>query len=91
MQVQTYVIKLKKNNFHNMFLEQCYLRGTLYDHGDSVSLKQCVECECRDGSMHCTRIDPETMCPPLTCLPSQQFSVPDECCKFCPGNYQCVN
>ncbi|XP_054266741.1 protein kinase C-binding protein NELL2-like isoform X1 [Macrosteles quadrilineatus] len=70
-------------------LKQCYLRGTLYDHGDSVSLKQCVECECRDGSMHCTRIDPETMCPPLTCPPSQQFSVPDECCKFCPGVDYC--
>jgi hypothetical protein len=62
------------------------LRGTLYDHGDLVSLKQCVECECRDGSMHCTRIDPETMCPPLLCPHHQQFSVPDECCKFCPGN-----
>uniref|UniRef100_A0A1B6DC00 Protein kinase C-binding protein NELL2 n=1 Tax=Clastoptera arizonana TaxID=38151 RepID=A0A1B6DC00_9HEMI len=72
-------------------LKQCYLRGTLYDHGDSVNFKQCVECECRDGSMHCTRIDPETMCPPLPCPPSQQFSVPDECCKFCPDVNECLN
>ncbi|KAL1116125.1 hypothetical protein AAG570_005620 [Ranatra chinensis] len=70
-------------------LKQCYLRGTLYDHGDVVSLKQCVECECRDGSMHCTRIDPETMCPPLHCPLHLQFSVPDECCKFCPGVDYC--
>ncbi|RZF46907.1 hypothetical protein LSTR_LSTR008035 [Laodelphax striatellus] len=84
-----------KNPVHNpgeccpSCLKQCYLRGTLYDHGDSVSLKQCVECECRDGSMHCTRIDPETMCPPLTCAPHLQFSVPEECCKFCPGVDYC--
>ncbi|XP_066903071.1 protein kinase C-binding protein NELL1 isoform X3 [Halyomorpha halys] len=70
-------------------LKQCYLRGTLYEDGEVVSLKQCVECECRDGSMHCTRIDPDTMCPPLDCPVHKQFSAPDECCKFCPGVDYC--
>ncbi|XP_034247207.1 protein kinase C-binding protein NELL1-like [Thrips palmi] len=71
-------------------LKQCFLRGVLYDHGESVNLKQCVQCECRDGSMHCKRIDPETMCPVLTCPASQQFAVPGECCKFCPGVDYCA-
>lgn len=65
--------------------EQCFLRGNMYDHGESVSFKQCVECTCQNGFMPCKRIDPETMCPPLTCSPKEQFSVPEECCKFCPG------
>lgn len=46
-----------------------------------------MECECQDGSMQCTRIDPETMCPKLTCPPDEQFSVADNCCKFCPGTF----
>lgn len=47
--------------------------------------KQCVQCECRDGKMTCARIDSEKICPPLTCSPSEQISVPGECCKYCPG------
>lgn len=66
-------------------LEQCYLRGTLYDHGEQVALKQCIECTCKDGNMKCDRIDPNTMCPPLPCPPEDQFSVDGECCKFCRG------
>lgn len=58
--------------------------GVFYDHGELV-VRQCVECECRDGSMQCNRINPETKCPKLSCPPEEQFSVPDECCKFCPG------
>ena len=65
--------------------EQCYLRGEMYDHGESVNPKECVECECLDGLMKCKRIDPETMCPPLSCSPQEQFSVPGNCCKFCKG------
>ncbi|XP_063224126.1 protein kinase C-binding protein NELL1-like isoform X2 [Bacillus rossius redtenbacheri] len=70
-------------------LKQCLLRGELYDHGVSVSL-QCVECECRDGSMRCSRIKPETMCPPLPCPVSHQFSVPGNCCKFCRDVDECL-
>lgn len=68
--------------------EQCYLRGEMYDHGESVNPKECVECECLDGLMKCKRIDPETMCPPLSCSPQEQFSVPGNCCKFCKGKGQ---
>ncbi|KAK2582546.1 hypothetical protein KPH14_004838 [Odynerus spinipes] len=66
-------------------LKQCYLHGVIYDHGEKVSPKQCVECDCYDGSFTCQRFDTETRCPPLPCPPSEQISVAEECCKFCPG------
>lgn len=58
---------------------------TLYDHGERTSPKACFECKCEDGSMECKQKDPNLICPPLPCPSSQQFSVPGECCKFCPG------
>lgn len=64
----------------------CLLKGTLYEHGDRFAPKECAECVCHDGNMQCTRVDPETACPPLPCDPPDQFTVPGECCKFCPGN-----
>ncbi|KAG8224795.1 hypothetical protein J437_LFUL002240 [Ladona fulva] len=71
-------------------LKQCYMRGVLYEHGESVNLRQCIECECQDGYMPCKRIDPETRCPPLTCPPRDQFTVPGECCKFCPDTIRTI-
>ncbi|XP_076294757.1 protein kinase C-binding protein NELL1 isoform X2 [Lasioglossum baleicum] len=71
-------------------LKQCYLRGVIYDHGEKVSPKQCVECDCFDGSFTCQRFDTETRCPPLPCPPSEQISVAEECCKFCPGVDYCA-
>lgn len=65
--------------------EQCYHMKTLYDHGERTSPKACFECKCEDGSMECKQKDPNLICPPLPCPSSQQFSVPGECCKFCPG------
>ncbi|PNF40371.1 hypothetical protein B7P43_G01573 [Cryptotermes secundus] len=70
-------------------LKQCYLSGVMYDHGESVNPKECIECECLDGLMKCKRIDPETMCPPLSCSPQEQFSVPGNCCKFCKDVDEC--
>lgn len=74
-------------NEHFLFSERCFLKGVLYEHGELVSPKQCVECECKDGNMGCSRIDPEKKCPPLPCKLSEQISVSGECCKFCPGIY----
>ncbi|XP_076224433.1 protein kinase C-binding protein NELL1 isoform X3 [Nomia melanderi] len=71
-------------------LKQCYLRGVIYDHGEKVSPKHCVECDCFDGSFTCQRFDTETRCPPLPCPPSEQISVAEECCKFCPGVDYCA-
>ncbi|XP_014616550.1 PREDICTED: protein kinase C-binding protein NELL1-like isoform X3 [Polistes canadensis] len=71
-------------------LKQCYLHGIIYDHGEKVSPKQCVECDCYDGSFTCQRFDTETRCPPLPCPPSEQISVAEECCKFCPGVDYCA-
>lgn len=64
---------------------QCLLKQTLYEHGDRFVPKECAECVCHDGNMQCTRADPNTTCPPLPCEKSLQFTVPGECCKFCPG------
>ncbi|XP_054015897.1 protein kinase C-binding protein NELL1-like isoform X1 [Hylaeus anthracinus] len=71
-------------------LKQCYLHGVIYDHGEKVSPKQCVECDCFDGSFTCQRFDTETKCPRLPCPPSEQISVAEECCKFCPGVDYCA-
>ncbi|CAD1477040.1 unnamed protein product, partial [Heterotrigona itama] len=65
-------------------LKQCFLYGVLYDHGERVSPKQCVQCDCFDGSFTCHRFDTDKKCPPLPCPPSEQISVAEECCKFCP-------
>ncbi|XP_077296655.1 protein kinase C-binding protein NELL2-like [Arctopsyche grandis] len=70
-------------------LKRCFLKGVLYEHGELVSPKQCVECECKDGNMGCSRIDPENKCPQLPCKLSEQISVSGECCKFCPGVDYC--
>ncbi|KAK6617717.1 hypothetical protein RUM43_013945 [Polyplax serrata] len=70
-------------------LKQCYHMKTLYDHGERTSPKACFECKCEDGSMECKQKDPNVVCPPLPCPSSQQFSVPGECCKFCPGVDYC--
>ncbi|KAM0736234.1 Protein kinase C-binding protein NELL1 [Formica fusca] len=71
-------------------LKQCYLHGVIYDHGEKVSPKQCVECDCSDGSFTCQRFDTDVKCPPLPCPPSEQISVAEECCKFCPGVDYCA-
>lgn len=63
--------------------EQCYLHGVIYDHGETVMPKQCVECNCYDGSFTCQKS--EARCPQLTCPPGEQLSVAEECCKYCPG------
>ncbi|XP_076626123.1 protein kinase C-binding protein NELL1 isoform X4 [Colletes latitarsis] len=70
-------------------LKQCYLLGDIYDHGVKVSPRQCVECDCFDGSFTCKRFDTETKCPRLPCPPSEQISVAEECCKFCPDVDEC--
>lgn len=69
-------------------LKRCFLKQVLYDHGEQVTQK-CVQCNCSDGQMTCRRIDQKT-CPALTCPESQRFSVPGECCMFCPGVDYCA-
>ncbi|TGZ47048.1 hypothetical protein DBV15_03049 [Temnothorax longispinosus] len=34
--------------------------------------------------LHLHEIDTDTKCPPLPCPPSEQLSVAEGCCKFCP-------
>ncbi|KAK8386242.1 hypothetical protein O3P69_010740 [Scylla paramamosain] len=71
-------------------LKQCSLQGVVYDHGETVSPRQCVDCECRDGKMQCRGINPEETCPRLNCPEEEQFTVPGQCCKFCPGVDYCA-
>ncbi|KAK9708476.1 von Willebrand factor type C domain [Popillia japonica] len=71
-------------------LRACLLMGTFYDHGDMVNMKQCMQCHCHDGSMQCTKVDPNIICPQLPCPPEDQFSVQGECCKFCPDIDECL-
>jgi len=63
------------------------LLDVIYDHGEKVSPTQCMECNCSDGNFKCQRFDTEIKCPPLPCPPSEQISVAEECCKFCPGKF----
>ncbi|XP_063987428.1 protein kinase C-binding protein NELL1-like isoform X5 [Diachasmimorpha longicaudata] len=72
-------------------LKQCYTHGVIFDHGEKMSPRQCLECECIDGVSECSRT--KTKCPPLPCSPSEQITVADECCKFCPAvcNGTCQN
>ncbi|XP_039310622.1 protein kinase C-binding protein NELL1 isoform X4 [Solenopsis invicta] len=70
-------------------LKQCMMHDNIYDHGVRVSPKQCVECNCYDGIFTCQKIDMDTKCPPLACPPSEQISVAEECCKFCPDVDEC--
>ncbi|XP_015593375.1 protein kinase C-binding protein NELL1 isoform X3 [Cephus cinctus] len=81
---------LPENQCCPICLKQCYIHGMISDHGEKVSPKQCVECDCNDGSFTCQRIDTKTRCPPLPCPPSEQISVAEECCKFCPGVDYCA-
>ncbi|XP_071637306.1 uncharacterized protein [Temnothorax longispinosus] len=36
--------------------------------------------------LHLHEIDTDTKCPPLPCPPSEQLSVAEGCCKFCPDS-----
>ncbi|XP_046442081.1 protein kinase C-binding protein NELL1-like isoform X2 [Daphnia pulex] len=70
-------------------LKQCYFRGLNYDHGERVSPRHCLECQCLNGSMQCRPLDPELHCPALSCPPSEQFTVANECCQQCPDINEC--
>ncbi|XP_020277475.1 protein kinase C-binding protein NELL1-like isoform X3 [Pseudomyrmex gracilis] len=72
-------------------LKQCFMDGAsrIYDHGEKMTPKRCIECTCHDGNFKCLRFT-DSKCPPLPCPPSEQISVADECCKFCPGVDYCA-
>ncbi|KAG5897029.1 hypothetical protein JTB14_021751 [Gonioctena quinquepunctata] len=80
---------LKVGDCCHSCLKHCYFREQFYDHGEVVTTKKCVDCECIDGSMLCNKTDPRKSCPKLNCPPEEQFSVPDHCCMFCPDIDEC--
>uniref|UniRef100_A0A2H8TIY4 Protein kinase C-binding protein NELL1 n=1 Tax=Melanaphis sacchari TaxID=742174 RepID=A0A2H8TIY4_9HEMI len=71
--------------------KSCRTKGNiLLEHGETVNLEPCLTCICLNGVVKCDRIDAQTQCPVLECDISEQFSVPDQCCKFCPGVDYCA-
>lgn len=69
-----------------LFAEPCRTKGDIvFEHGDTINLEPCLPCICLNGVVKCDKIDEQTQCPVLECDVSEQFSVPDQCCKFCPG------
>ncbi|XP_032793634.2 protein kinase C-binding protein NELL1 isoform X2 [Daphnia magna] len=70
-------------------LKPCFFHGIKYDHGERASPRHCLECQCINASMQCQPLDPELHCPALSCPPSEQFTVANECCKQCPDINEC--
>jgi len=69
-----------------LFTESCRTKGDkVFDHGDTINLEPCLSCICLNGVVKCDKIDAKTQCPFLECDESERFSVPDQCCQFCPG------
>uniref|UniRef100_A0A1B0DPJ3 Uncharacterized protein n=1 Tax=Phlebotomus papatasi TaxID=29031 RepID=A0A1B0DPJ3_PHLPP len=62
--------------------KKCFIKKQEFEHGERQILG-CRDCSCIDGNMKCDILE----CPKLSCPKELQFSVTDECCKFCPGDY----
>ena len=54
-------------------------------HGSSHRPRRCVECNCDNGRISCTRQDPIHDCPKLNCPIEDQIHEEGECCKVCKG------
>ncbi|XP_060856782.1 protein kinase C-binding protein NELL1-like isoform X5 [Metopolophium dirhodum] len=68
----------------------CRAKGDIvFEHGDTINLEPCLTCICLNGVVKCDKVDAQTQCPVLECDISEQFSVPDQCCKFCPDVDEC--
>ncbi|GAB0096088.1 protein kinase C-binding protein NELL2-like isoform X1 [Sergentomyia squamirostris] len=65
-------------------LKNCFIKMQEYEHGER-QIMGCRDCSCIDGNMICDILE----CPKLLCPEEMQFSVTDECCKFCPGDDYC--
>ncbi|XP_055703456.1 protein kinase C-binding protein NELL1-like isoform X3 [Phlebotomus papatasi] len=65
-------------------LKKCFIKKQEFEHGERQILG-CRDCSCIDGNMKCDILE----CPKLSCPKELQFSVTDECCKFCPGDDYC--
>ncbi|XP_016659491.1 protein kinase C-binding protein NELL1 isoform X5 [Acyrthosiphon pisum] len=70
----------------------CRAKGDIvFEHGDTINLEPCLTCICLNGVVKCDKVDAQTQCPVLECDISEQFSVPDQCCKFCPDVDECLS
>jgi hypothetical protein len=61
-------------------LENCYLKQKEYEHGETHNTG-CRICKCDDGTMRCEAL----ACPEPPCPEDQQFTVTEDCCKYCKG------
>ncbi|XP_025418188.1 protein kinase C-binding protein NELL1-like isoform X2 [Sipha flava] len=70
----------------------CRAKGdVVVEHGDTINYEPCLSCNCLNGVLKCDKVDAKTQCPVLECDVSEQFSVPDQCCKFCPDVDECLS
>ena len=69
-------------------LAECrHFGGAVHPHGSHFSPKRCVDCECDNGHINCTRRDPITTCPKLSCPESEQVLQEGQCCKTCKADF----
>ena len=54
-------------------------------HGEVFVPKRCHSCECNDGHVECSRVDPEKDCPELSCPSNQRIVEEGKCCPICRG------
>jgi len=52
-------------------------------HGEVFVPKRCHSCECNDGHVECSRVDPEKDCPELSCPSNQRIVEEGKCCPIC--------
>ncbi|RWS27877.1 protein kinase C-binding protein NELL2-like protein, partial [Leptotrombidium deliense] len=71
----------------NRLEEKCRHNGKTLEHREKFS-KDCITCECNDGTTKCKQIDPKVTCPRLNCSVERQIRKEGACCKFCNGNLQ---
>jgi hypothetical protein len=81
----TNILILNNQHYSNCSTGNCYINKRDYEHGEKVVIG-CKNCSCTDGIMNCDKL----ICPKLDCPQEKWITVPDECCKYCPGNCRSI-
>ncbi|XP_073959113.1 BMP-binding endothelial regulator protein-like [Choristoneura fumiferana] len=62
----------------------CIIRTRILNNGDTFEPQRCYICVCRNSTLPGYHMDPKD-CPDPPCDPAEAVSMPDRCCKVCPG------
>ena len=79
------IVWLNRPNIDFYLLAGCTNLNVPMAHGSSHRPRRCVECNCDNGRISCTRQDPIHDCPKLNCPIEDQIHEEGECCKVCKG------